>query len=342
MTIARRACRRGRVRETSVSHMALYLGIDGGGTSTRALLCDERGRVLGSGTGGVANHLHAGWDGATESLRAATTTAFAAAGLKPAPCTAAFLGMAATASDEARTQWREITLQLGLAIAPEAIGIDHDIRIALAGGLAGRPGIALIAGTGSSCYGRTADGATWQAGGWGSILDDGGGGYWLGLRTVGAAIRAQDGRGPATALREHVLARLHVSNLREIVTRLHDGSLARHQMARLAEDVMSCATAGDPAAQELLARGAGELAAMVRAVAGKLFPAAAPEVVLAGSTATAPDFAPVIGAAIARETPAARIVPAELPPVAGAALLALETGGIQATPEVVRALGAAH
>jgi len=323
-------------------NMALFLGIDGGGTSTRALLCDERGRVLGSGSGGVANHLHAGWDGAAAALRTATTAAFAAAGLKPTPCTAAFLGMAATASDEARTHWREITLQLGLVATPEAIGIDHDIRIALAGGLAGRPGIALIAGTGSSCYGRTADGATWQAGGWGSILDDGGGGYWLGLRAVGAAIRAQDGRGPATALRERVLARLHVSNLREIVTQLHDGSLARHEMARLAEDVMSCASAGDPAAQELLARGAAELAAMVRAVAGKLFPAAAPEVVLAGSTATAPGFAPVIAAAIAREAPSARIVPAELTPVAGAALLALTLGGIGATPGVVQALASAR
>ena len=322
--------------------MALFLGIDGGGTSTRALLCDERGRALGTGTGGVANHLHAGWDGAAESLRAATAAAFAAAALAPVPCTAAFLGIAAAASDETRGRWREIAHQLGLATAPAAIGVDHDIRIALAGGLAGRPGIALIAGTGSSCYGRDAAGATWQAGGWGSILDDGGGGYWLGLRAVGAAIRGDDGRGPATALRERVLARLHVSNLREIVARLHAGSLPRHEMARLAEEVMACAAAGDPAAQELLARGAGELAAMVRAVAHKLFPATAPEVVLAGSTATATVFSPRIAAAIAREVPAARIVPAELPPVAGAALLALATGGIQATPEVVRALGAAH
>jgi glucosamine kinase len=319
--------------------MALFLGIDGGGTSTRALLCDERGRVLGTGSGGVANHLHAGWDGATESLRTAVAAAFADAGIASAPCSTVFLGMAATASDETRNHWREIALQLRLSATPATIGVDHDIRIALAGGLAGRPGIALIAGTGSSCYGRTASGATWQAGGWGSILDDGGGGYWLGLRAVGAAIRAQDGRGPTTALHERVLARLQVSNLREIVTRLHNGSLTRHEMARLAEDVIACAAAGDTAAQELLSRGAGELAAMVRAVAQKLFAAAAPEVVLAGSTATAAAFAPLICAAIVREVPDARVVPAELPPVAGAALLALKLGGVRPTPEIVLSLG---
>ena len=319
--------------------MALFLGIDGGGTSTRALLCDARGRVLGTGTGGVANHLHAGWDGAAESLRTAVTAAFADAGIATAPCSAVFLGMAATADDEARSHWREIALQLRLSATPATIGVDHDIRIALAGGLAGRPGIALIAGTGSSCYGRTAAGATWQAGGWGSILDDGGGGYWLGLRAVGAAIRGDDGRGPATTLRERVLARLQVSNLREIVTRLHAGTLARHEMARLAEDVMVCAAAGDSAAQELLSRGAGELAEMARAVAQKLFATAAPEVVLAGSTATAATFAPLIRAAIVREVPDARVVPAELPPVAGAALLALKLGEVRPTPEIVISLG---
>ena len=296
--------------------------------------------MLGTGTGGVANHLHAGWDGATESVRAAVSAAQTAAGLGFAPCTAIFLGMAATASDETRQRWRTIALQLGLAAAPELVGVDHDIRIALAGGLAGRPGIALIAGTGSSCYGRNATGTTWQAGGWGSILDDGGGGYWLGLRAVGAAIRGDDGRGPATTLRERVLARLQVSNLREIVTRLHDGTLVRHEMARLAEDVMACAASGDSAAQELLARGAGELAAMARAVAQRLFNDTAPEIVLAGSTATAIQFSPTISSALGQAVPTARIVPAELSPVAGAALLALQLSGLAASPEIVTALGA--
>ncbi len=320
--------------------MALFLGIDGGGTSTRALLCDERGRVLGAGTGGVANHLHAGWAGAAESVRAAVSAAQASAGLAPAPCATVFLGMAATASEETRQRWRELAQRSGFAARGETIGVDHDIRIALAGGTAGRPGIALIAGTGSSCYGRNAAGAAWQAGGWGSILDDGGGGYWLGLRAVGAAIRGDDGRGPATALRDRVLSRLQVSNLREIVTRLHDGTLERHEMARLAEDVMACAAAGDAAAQELLARGAGELAAMVRAVAQKLFPDTAAEVVLAGGTANAPQYSPIIRAALAQALPAATVVPAALPPVAGAALLALELGGVAATPEIVAALQA--
>jgi N-acetylglucosamine kinase-like BadF-type ATPase len=174
--------------------------------------------------------------------------------------------MAAASSAEARQRWREIALEQRFAVALECIGVDHDIRIALAGGLAGRPGIALIAGTGSSCYGRNATGDTWQAGGWGSILDDGGGGYWLGVRAIGAAIRASDGRGPATALHSVVLHQLGVANLREIVSLLHQGTLARHEVARLSEGVMQCSENGDMAAREILERGAHELALMVRAV----------------------------------------------------------------------------
>ncbi len=318
--------------------MPLFLGIDGGGTATRALLCDETGRTLGAGSGGVANHLHAGWAGATESVGAAVRAAFAAANLTPEPCAAVFLGMAAASSDEARNRWREIALKLGLAATPAAIGVDHDIRIALAGGLAGRPGIALIAGTGSACFGRTTDGTTWRAGGWGSILDDGGGGYWLGLRGISAAIRAADGRGPQTTLTDRILARLGVANLREIVTRLHGGTLTRPDIARVAEDVMQAAVDGDQPAREILARGAVELATMVSAVAEKLFQHGNAEVCLCGSVATAPEFRPQIEAATTQAAPTVRVVTTELSPVAGAALLALELGGREISGEIRSAL----
>ena len=76
--------------------------------------------------------------------------------------------MAGVALEKDRAAIYAITRELGLA-ADENIDIDHDCRIALARDLSGRPGIVLIAGTGSSCYGRNAAGENWIAGGW-SIL----------------------------------------------------------------------------------------------------------------------------------------------------------------------------
>jgi len=77
--------------------------------------------------------------------------------------------MAGVVSDDDRTTIRQIAEQLRLA-PPERIGVDHDIRIALAGGLAGQPGIALIVGTGSSCYGRTAGWALLAGRGMGAFV----------------------------------------------------------------------------------------------------------------------------------------------------------------------------
>ena len=318
--------------------MAIFLGIDGGGTATRALLCDQAGRVLGLGTAGLSNYHHAGWDEALRAVAAAVTAARSAAGGPSDPLAGVFLGLAGVATAEAAARWRDIAVQLRLVGTPEQAGVDHDIRIALAGGLAGRPGIALIAGTGSAGYGRNAAGATWKAGGWGSLLDDGGGGYWLGAQALSAAVRADDGRGAPTTLGARALARLAVPSLREAMTRMIAGTLRRHEVAQVAADVLAAAGEGDAVAQRLLERGAAELALMAGAVARKIFPDSDPEVVVTGTTGQHPGYTPVIARALALEVPAARVVVAELPPVAGAALLALQQAGQSTGAETVARL----
>ena len=85
-----------------------------------------------------------------------------------------------------------------------AVGDDTDA--ALAGAFAGRPGIVVIAGTGSGAAGRDAAGRTVRVGGHGFLLGDEGGGYWIGREAVRAALRAADGTGPPTALIDVVRA----------------------------------------------------------------------------------------------------------------------------------------
>lgn len=318
--------------------MALFLGIDGGGTHTRAWLGDETGRVLGTGAGGTANFHHAGWDGAAQAVLGAA--AAARAGREAELCAGVFLGLAAVASAEARERWTQIVVAAGLVPAARHVGVDHDIRIALAGGLAGRPGLALIAGTGSACYGRSTSGATWQAGGWGSILDDAGGGYWLAVQAIVAAIRAEDGRGPATVLREAVLRALGLANLREAVTKLHAGQLPRHELAQFGPQVVAAAEAGDAAARSIVERGAAELALMAGTVARKLFPGGHGEAVLCGSVARLPAYSAAIAGAFEEACATVEIVEPVLPPAGGAVLLALELAGIEADAALVERLRA--
>ena len=205
-----------------------------------------------------------------------------------------------------------------------AIGVDHDCRAALAGGLSGRPGIVQIIGTGSSCYGRTADGRSWMSGGRGHLVSDEGSGCWMGLQAIRAAVRAHDGRGPDTPLLAGVLAALNINEIDDVLNRLYVVGISRAELAALAPMVVREAMAGDAAALGIVQKGADDVAELVEAVARKL-EMGAPEVCIVGGLLnTGPIIFDSYRAAMLRRVPSADVKTAEQPPVMGAALLALE------------------
>lgn len=318
------------------------LGVDGGGTRTRAAIVDGSGRVLGLGEAGPSN-LHV--SGAAV-VRAAVEAAVRAARAEMAiesdgQFDAAFLGHAGVVTPRDREEIRAIARELGLA--PETtVGVDHDLRIALAGGLAGAPGIVLIAGTGSSCYGRTADGTAWRAGGWGPLLDDPGSGYWLGVRGMAAVGRGVDGRGPETSLQRSLPAFLGVADAEELLRLTGAGGLTRDRIATLAPVVLDAADDGDSVAAAIVREGIDELALMVEAVARRLFRSAdAARLAMTGGLVERPSFRAALETVIVRRVPGVRPVASRLPPVLGAAALALVSlGALDA--DVVAALEQAH
>lgn len=314
--------------------MDLYLGVDGGGSHTRVAVTDGAGRVLGRAEAGTGNLHHASESEVEANLGAAIAAGLAPTGEPVSSVVSAFFGMAGVTSEITQARFRRLARRLGLEAA--RVGVDHDIRIALAGGLAGRPGIALIVGTGSSCYGRTADGRTWQTGGWGMLVADEGSGYDLGRQAVVAAVRMADGRLPATMLRERVFEWLGVGSVSEVLVRLYEQGMERSEMATFAPKLIGLAEGGDGAARAILESGAAQLAALVEANHRCLATAARPEVVTTGGLGTAPTlYRDLIRAAIGERLPVATVREPELDPVLGAALLALEQAGIPGGPAVV-------
>lgn len=315
----------------------IFLGIDGGGTGCRAVIVDVAGHVLGSGKGPLANYHHAGWDGVERSLATVFSDATAEQGLS-GPCRAAFLGLAGVTAAADRERFAGIARRLNFA-PDEGIGVDHDVRIAHAGGLAGQPGIALIAGTGSSCYGRSADGHSWYIG-WDALADDAGSGYWLGLRAINLAVRAADGRGQQTALEKIVFSFLQIPGLDELMARLQSSSLGKREIASLAPRVLESADAGDDVASELCTQGAEELALMISTVASRIGSpkGAVHKAIFAGSLALAPSYNARIRTALDRRASPVQIEAAQLPPVGGAALLALSQAGIFPSPSIIENL----
>ncbi|MBI4927608.1 MAG: hypothetical protein HY835_07570 [Anaerolineae bacterium] len=310
----------------------VFLGIDGGGTKTNATIVDRHGNVLAYGLGGPSNYDDVGISVAQASIATAVNAARKQAGLDETPFEAAFLGMAGVVSEKDRAVIAQIAGELKLAPL-EAIGVDHDCRIALAGGLSGRPGIVQITGTGSSCYGRRSDGADWRAGGWGHLMGDEGSSYWLGVQALRAAVMSYDGRIPTTLLEEKIRKALKLEGILDIMHRVYATDMTRSSVAALAPLVIEAASAGDACALGLVQQAAQDVAECVQAVARKLEMQGshnAPcEVALVGGLLNAGEvFVDPLITAIRNALPFSQVTRAELPPVLGACLLALQSTGI--------------
>jgi N-acetylglucosamine kinase-like BadF-type ATPase len=317
----------------------LFLGIDGGGTKTLAAIVAADGTLLGTGLDGPSNYNAADRKTVRRNIEAAVDNARRQAGLAHAPFTGAFLGLAGLVSSYDRAVGQDIAVALNLA-PTEAIGVDHDCRIALAGGLSGRPGIVLIAGTGSSVFGVNEHGDSWRSGGWGRLMSDEGSSYWLGVEALRAAVSAFDGRAEPTALVELVLGHFGIAEMNDVMHHVYVPGLTKTEVAALAPLVIGATRDGDAKALDIITRGMTDLADCVVAVALKLGlgdrhleMVAVGGLLHAGEIVEAP-----LHQAVAARLPDLRWVAPEMPPVAGACLLAMQNCGRLIGPNVLATL----
>ena len=173
--------------------MCLVLGIDGGGTRTRASIM-QGDRVLAHGEGGSIKRLRVGAEVAEANLRALLTEVFGQAGVKGVD--AACCGVASV-SMPGVVEWISAVFN---DFGVKRCDIVGDEVIALDAAFQGGPGILQIAGTGSNTIGRAPDGGQESAGGWSSHLGDEGSGYWIGLHSVRRGLKAYDREQPTQIL----------------------------------------------------------------------------------------------------------------------------------------------
>lgn len=249
-----------------------FLGVDGGQTSTSALIGDESGRILGAGEGGPSNV--AGEAGAREKFVAAIEGcvggACQAAGLDSAAVRfeAACLGFSGGPADK-----EPILRQL---LRTNRLVVTSDAFIALAGATAGEPGLVAIAGTGSIAFGRNAAGRTARAGGWGYLFGDEGGAFSIVRQALREALRHEEGWGPPTGLRQALLAATGAASANDLLHRLYTAEFTRPRIASYARLVDEVAREGDRAAREILHEAARQLVAITLAVRGQLFQSGEP------------------------------------------------------------------
>ncbi|MFA5264091.1 MAG: BadF/BadG/BcrA/BcrD ATPase family protein [Opitutaceae bacterium] len=318
----------------------LVLGFDCGGTQARVLLAVGDGTVLGMGRAGVSNVNSIGLAAAMAQLRMAVADAWSHAGRPERPVDAAFLGMAGVRASGQRENLQKGLCDAGVVCEGCCI-VNNDAEPALAGGLAGRPGIVLIAGTGSYCQGRDAHGYMAHCGGWGWLVDDVGSGFFLGREALKAVSRAVDGRGEATSLLARIPAQAGLSSPDQVPRWLYASASYPSLCAGLARLVTEEAQAGDPVSMRILCDGAAGLAELVRQVAGRLVWDQGVEAVIVGGVGrSGAPYQPLIESAIRSAVPGVQLCSPELPPVAGSVLRAFEHAGVHASSEIIARLRA--
>jgi N-acetylglucosamine kinase-like BadF-type ATPase len=239
---------------------SLVIGIDGGASSTTALLAEaETGRVLGRGSGGPSNIQAVGETAALRDLNAAVAAAFAAAHLPRAPVAAAALGLAGIDIDgtDVIRGWSSL---VGLS---SKVSIGNDATLLFAAGTPEGWGVAVIAGTGSIAFALDRNGKEARAGGWGYLMGDEGSAFRLGLQGLRAACRAADGIGTPTRLLEAYLTKLGTKDARDFIPAVYRGSWDKAAIAKLAPTVLELAAVGDETARAIFESEAMELARTV-------------------------------------------------------------------------------
>jgi len=304
---------------------AFWIGVDGGGTRTRAVVAGENLVPMGSGASGPANASTRPLPLVVETVLEAAGDAAASAAVAAAHAERVGVGLAGV---ESAGLVAPLTAALEEHFGAGRVLVTTDARIALAGASPGDPqgpGVVLIAGTGAIAYGRSAGGAEARAGGWGPLLGDEGSGYAIARQGLAAVVRDLDGRGPKTAIREMLFRSARgIHTLEELLAKIYRSEGGAGDVAAYFPIVLAAAKAGDAEARRILGEAGRELALAALTVIRKLqlenssFPVSTVGGVFsAGDLLVGP-----LAAALHAVAPGAQVGPPAYPPEIGAIRLA--------------------
>ena len=246
--------------------MNYYLGIDGGGTKTLAVIHDADGRECGRGTGGPGNIAFNSEAELAGSVHTAVGEACSAAGIAQGHFAAVCAGVAGYSVEPRRSVFEAL---LRREVEAERYRVEPDYLVAYWGATGGEPGVVIIAGTGAVAYGRNAEGESYKEDGYGYLLGDRGSGFDLGLYALRYTLEhMQENR--TDALTAAVLAETGARIQNEILQWLY-GEFSTARVAGLAPIVGALAEEGDPPARTLVAEMARRLRHTVRSIRHRLW-----------------------------------------------------------------------
>jgi len=230
----------------------LFLGIDAGGSQTKLAVCDGRGRLVGYGKGGPANHLSVGLERMKESLVEAMNDA----GCSGLHFESAYIGYSGLGIWSPSELLEKIGHEV---IDTDRLAINNDCYNALYGGFGGESGIVAVTGTGSMVLAIDDEGEVTRLGGWGHILGDWGSGFRIAMDAIQVALKVRDGT-VDSLLHEKMINFFGFDSARAIVRYFYIEQHSKSEIAAFAPVVIEAAVSGDREARRIVEANAIEIA----------------------------------------------------------------------------------
>lgn len=314
---------------------AAVLAVDGGNSKTDVALVAADGTLLGHARGPGSCHQIIGIDAALRVLTELVTLAAREAGL-PTRTLLAERGAFYLAGADLPVEIDMLRERLAATGWTTDVTVDNDTFALLRTGSESPDRVAVVCGAGINCVGVAASGAVVRFPSLGHVSGDWGGGGQLGAEALWLAVRAEDGRGAPTLLREAVAEHFGTAMVADVSAAIHLGDIPRDRLHELVPLLLELAAHGDAPARSVVLRMADEVAVLATAALTRLDLLGTPaDVVLGGGVLTTGDPL-LLGTAeqqIADRAPHARITVVDAAPVVGAALLGLDELGSPAPVE---------
>jgi N-acetylglucosamine kinase-like BadF-type ATPase len=241
----------------------LYIiGIDGGGTKTTAILCALDGSILSEAQGAPTNFQIIGIERSANIILDLISSCCHSVGCSVSQIGAVVAGLAGAGRPGDKQNMHDGIIESARSrnLAINNLVIESDARIALEGAFSGKPGLVVIAGTGSIVFGKNEQGKIFRAGGWGRLIGDEGSGYTIGRQAFRAVAKSLDDNRIKTKLSALFDKKFGLNSQETIIDSLYKDNF---DIASVVPAVIEAASGGDRTAKRILDNAVCELAELI-------------------------------------------------------------------------------
>lgn len=239
-----------------------FLGIDGGGTKTCFTLIDIEGNIISKVKKGPSHPSQIGFASLEKTLRDGLEEIITKSNVPKNKIERVYLGLAGYGIvSEVADKIAEV---VGYVFNDIEYSLSSDVRVAIAGALAGEDGINIVSGTGSIAL-ALKDNEIIRCGGWGYTVGDEASAYWIGKKTIALFSKESDGRLEKGALYELIKTNLGLTRDAEIISYVNDKIKGdRSEIAKLARICSEAAKLGDEGALAIFNEASVEISEMIK------------------------------------------------------------------------------